>query len=235
MTAIDNGVALSGPSAGYGLPVVDPMPLFGPTPPSPDDAVRHKHAVAMTVGGTFVTIGATAIIGAGLAAQTTVWFGPLVAGGVLCVGIGLYPLVFVPVFGLPFPSPRSQPIWRGAWSKFPLSPQARNRRYERRLRLVDGRLKDLLAGDVMRAGFDSPRATQSLFEAVIEASDVRRYWIYNGMLGFGSSGNVTRVVGSSENDPDVVRRVQQFEALVAQARQWPEAKQRKELVARIKR
>jgi hypothetical protein len=101
--------------------------------------------------------------------------------------------------------------------------------------LVDGRLKDLLAGDVMRAAFDSPRATHALFEAVIEASDVRRYWIYNGMLGFGSSGNVTRVVGSSENDPDVVRRVQQFEALVAQARQWPEAKKRKELVARIKR
>jgi len=211
------------------------MSLYSPTPPNPDEGVRHKHAVAMTVGATFVTIGATAIIGAGLAAQTTVWFRPLVAGGILCVGFGLYPLALVPIFGLPFPAPRSQPIWRGAWSKVPFSPQARLSRSERRLQLVEKRLKDLLAGEVMRAGFDSPRATQSLFEAVVDPNDVRGYWIYSGMLGFGSSGNVTRVEGSSDNDPDVARRVQQFETLVAQARQWPEAKERNQLVTRIRR
>ncbi len=211
------------------------MPLYGPSRPNPEDAVRHKHAVAMAVGATFVTIGATAIIGAGLAVQTTAWFDPLVAGGILCIGVGLYPLVLVPVFGLPFPSPRSEPIWRGAWSKVPFSSQARNRRNERKLVSVEKRLKDLLAGDVMRAGFDSPRATQSLFEAVVDPAAVRGYWIYNGMLGFGSSGNVTQVIGSSESDPDVARRVQQFEALVAQGRQLPETREYKKLAARIKR
>lgn len=170
--------------------------------------------------------------------KSAVWFWPsLYVAGALALA-GLYLLVG-PYLGAPVPEPRSVPIWRGWWSRLPFSRQSRARRDEAGYQAADNRLYDRIRVEVARYGFDAPRAVQTVHEAVTSGATWQQYWVQPvgvrklHMLGFGASGNITDVQGSTLHAPDVVERIRQFQELVAAAREWPEAKERERLRAKL--
>ena len=137
------------------------------------------------------------------------------------------------LLGVPFPSPRSEPVWRGAWSALPFSVAGRERRKDAKRSALKERLLNLLAGEAMRSGLNAYRAAQSLYEAAIDPRP-RNYWVALSsggryMLGFDTSGNIAEVEGPDDDSPEVQGRIKLFEAIVARAQDWPELKELKRL------
>lgn len=180
-----------------------------------------------------VAIGLAAIaIGAAVTNQTADWARlALLVGGCLVL-LAIYS-VLAAYLALPFPSPRSEPIWRGAWWALPFSKHSRIRRAEVKRRAVKERLLNLLAGEAMRSGLSAQRAAQSLLEATVSPGP-RNYWVAlagggHYMLGFEASGNIVEVAGPGLDNPEVEARIDQFEAIVAAAQSWPELVELKRL------
>ncbi len=191
------------------------------------ESQQHKQNAAFVVAGIAVALAAIAI-GAALTNQTAPWARLAFGTGTLLVVVGLY-AVLAPFLALPFPSPRSDPIWRGAWSSLPISRQGRLRNKEAKRRELKERLLNLLAGEAIRAGLTAHRAAQSLMDATLSPGP-RNYWVAlvagsRYMLGFDTSGNIVEVDGPDFDSPEVDARIKLFEAIVAEARTWPEVTQ----------
>ncbi len=195
--------------------------------PDPAEETRHKQNVALVIGASLVGIGATAIISAALATQTTVWFRPLVIGGALVAALGIYPLFFVPLLGAPFPSPRQGFVLRPVWDLMPLSKAGRRRRAIARFQDADKRFRRRLEREARPGGFNASRSAQTLLEeAITPHGGSRAVWIYEGVIGYGPSGNIALTSATTEDATEVVEVIHRFEALAASARTWPEFAER---------
>ena len=204
---------------------------------------QHQN-VAVAVGAAAFTVGAPTgltLIGLAIADarnESSPWFRPLAYVSIVLVLVGLYLLVAVPYLGAPSPPIRSSPIWRSLWPRLPFSRQSRAWRAHARYRKADNKLYDRIRAEVERYGFTAHRAVQTVHEAATAPVDWRQYWVAPigtsklHMLGFGASGNVTDVEGSTIDAPDVVERIRQFDELKTAAREWPETKEREKLLAR---
>jgi|SRR5262252_1387729 len=208
-------------------------------------------ATGLAIGGTAVTLAM-----ASSSVESGVWFRPslFVAGGLVLVG--LY-LLIGPYLGMPVPEPRSVPIWHGAWSHLPFSRKSRARRAQSCYRKADDLLRTRIETEVERIGFTERTAPLSVLKGLTLPTRtyiVRRYarvpmgsdpWLnwqppprptkgtYTLMLE-DQDHWVTKVVGSTLADPDVVERIRQFEELVSAAREWPETKRREKLLDKYK-
>jgi MFS family permease len=203
---------------------------------------EHRQNIAIAIGAAALAAGLAlggTVVGFAIASsslQKAGWFRPsLYVAGALSL-VGLYLLVG-PYLGLPVPEPRSVPIWHGWWSHLPFSRQSRIRRAKARYQKADNKLYERIQAEVKLHTFDAPRLVQSVHEALTDPRDLRSYWVTSvgvrrlHMLGFGASGNVTDVTGSTVDAPDVAERIRQFEELVTAGREWPETKERQRLLA----
>ena len=193
--------------------------------PDPLGLQSDKQSLCLQIGAGAIAVAAIAV-GAWVADRGTWWsLSALIAGAVLVI-FGLYALLAVPLLGAPFPSARSEPVWRGPWSALPVSNQGRLRAREAKQRAIRERILNRLAGEAMRSGLSAPRAAQSLFGATLGPGP-RDYWIAplgggGYMLGFDASGNIVEVSGPGLDSPEVAARIPQFEAIIADAQSWPE-------------
>jgi hypothetical protein len=182
-----------------------------------------KQNAAFVVAGVAIALAAIPL-GAAVANQTASWTKIALIVGSCLVLIGLY-CVLSPFIPLPFPSPRTEPFWRGRWSSLAFSKQGRLRRREAQGRALQHRLLNLLAGEAMRSGLNAHRAGQSLLEATLSPGP-RRYWVAlagNGyMLGFDASGNIKEVGGPGLDSPEAEQGIRRFEDIVSAAQAWPE-------------
>ncbi len=201
---------------------------WGRQAPEHSEAQSEKRNLALQLGVGAIAIAAIAI-GAWVTDKIAWWSSPALILGACLVVVGVYGLVGVPLLGFPFPSGRSEPIWRGAWSGLPFSIQGRQRRREAQNRALRDRLLNLLAGEAMRSGLTARRAAQSPLEATLNPGP-RNYWVAlvgggQYMLGFDASGNIVEVDDPDLESPEVEARIKLFEAIVAEARTWPELRQ----------
>lgn len=190
-------------------------------PPNPADEAREKRNVAIAVGACFVASGVAAIIDAATV-QTTAWYLPLVAGGISLIVPGFYGMVFVPLLGAPFPAPGEGFILRPVWDRLPFSAAGRKRAAEGRYRRADDRLRDYLRKHAKSEGFDARRAVDTLLEETISPHlGSRAIWIYEGMIGYGPSGNIALTTATAEDAPEVQDLIRRFEDTAALARKSP--------------
>jgi hypothetical protein len=90
--------------------------------------VEHRHNVWTAVGAGVAALGAADAIALFVLDKSFPkehfsaqgWFGPTFGLGVVAVVLGLYALLS-PVLGVPMPSPRSEPVWRGLRFRWPLT------------------------------------------------------------------------------------------------------------------
>lgn len=195
--------------------------------PDSSEAQRNRQNAAFVVAGIAIALAAIGV-GAAVTSPNAVWARPAFWVGAGLLAIGFYS-VLAPFLALPFPSPRSEPIWRDAWSSLPVSRAGQLRIKEARRRDLRERLLNRLAGEAMRAGLTAHRAGQSLLDATLSPGP-RNYWVAlvagsRYMLGFDASGNIVEVDGPDFDSPEVQARILLFEAIVAEARTWPEVKQ----------
>ena len=207
--------------------------------------MEDRHNVALALGG--AALGAAMAVGGLLFTfweahpqdAAAWWFGRLEGAGVVLAVAGVYLMVAVPLLGAPFPGPRSKPIWCGTWSRMPFSSRSRARRAEARCRQADNGLRGRIEMEVDRAGFDAPWAARTAYEAIVDPLDFRTFWVQPigvrrlNQLGFGASGPLTDVEGSTLSDPDVTEAMRKFDELLAAASEWPEFKERSRLRAKL--
>jgi hypothetical protein len=87
----------------------------------------------------------------------------------------------------------------------------------------DDQLRHRIQGEADREHFDARRSVQTIYEDVVDPQPWRRdIWIHDGILGYGSSGNIAVVKATSIDDPEIVDIIQRFEALKRAAAAWPE-------------
>src|SRR5262249_12665109 len=68
---------------------------------------------------------------------------------------------------------------------------------------------------------------------VLEWRCKRDLWIHDGILGYGSSGNLAIVKATSVDDLEVVAIIKRFEALKTSAAAWPETQRWKAAGKRV--
>ncbi|MGH7764631.1 MAG: hypothetical protein ACREOM_09475 [Candidatus Dormibacteraceae bacterium] len=66
------------------------------------------------------------------------------------------------------------------------------------------------------------RQSNVVDEMIDPTSWNRPVWIHEGIIGYSTSGNIAKTTASSPDDPEIVKKVNQFKALAASARGWAE-------------
>ncbi len=205
--------------------------------------MEHRQIVSVTVGGAVFTGGTAALIGAVVVAITSpdqeraLWFGPLVYAGIAVAIIGAY-LLFAAWLGLWLPSPRDRFIGRTLWNRVYFSKASRTRRERENMRSADDQLRDRIRAEAETVGFRAFRAAQTLYEEIVDPPGwAPQFWVIpdgsGHMLGCRSSGNITLVECTAVEDDEAQMRIQQFNAIVAEAREWPEMRERLRLQTRL--
>lgn len=117
----------------------------------------------------------------------------------------------------------------------PFSREARYRRAAHRFVETDSRFRIHLRAELGRLGFNAQRAEHTVIEEILDPSSGRReVWVQQGIIGYGTSGNIAITAATDANAPEVVEVVRQFKELARAARQWPEFIERQEYERRLK-
>lgn len=118
------------------------------------------------------------------------------------------------------------------------SKASRIRRDRENMRRADDRLRERIRREVEAVGFAAFRAVQTLYEEIVDPPGWEpQFWVIpdgsRHMLGCRSSGNVTPVECATVVDDEAQARIRQFNAIVTDAREWPEMREWLRLQTRL--
>jgi hypothetical protein len=117
----------------------------------------------------------------------------------------------------------------------PFSREARYRRAAPRFVDADSRFRMHLRAELGRLGFNAPRAEHTAQEEILNPRPGKReVWVKQGVIGYGTNGNIALTAATDADAPEVVDVVRQFMELARAARQWPEFVQRQEFERMLK-
>src|SRR5712692_6817249 len=112
------------------------------------------------------------------------------------------------------PGPRDDSILRRLWTRMPFSREARYRRAAPRFVAADSRFRMHLRAELGRLGFNAQRAEHTALEEILNPRPGKReVWVNQGIIGYGTSGNIALTAATDADASEVVEVVRQFKEL----------------------
>jgi hypothetical protein len=126
-------------------------------------------------------------------------------------------------------------LLRPLWAKMPFSREGRYHRTAARFVAADAAFRMHLRAEIGRLGFNARRAEQTVVEEILDQRPSKReVWVNDGIIGYGTSGNIALTTATTADAPEVVEVVRQFKELAQAARRWPDFIERQECEKRLK-
>ena len=128
-----------------------------------------------------------------------------------------------------------QQIVRQLWTGMPFSREARYRRTAARFVAADAAFRVRLRAEMGRLGLNAKRAEQTVVEEILDPRPWdREVWVSQGIIGFGTRGNIALTTATAADAAEVIEVVRRFIELGEAARRWPEFKERQECERRLR-
>ena len=124
---------------------------------------------------------------------------------------------------------------RPLWTRMPFSREARYRRTAARFVVADAAFRIRLRAEIGRLRLNAQRAEQTVVEEILNPRPAKReVWVSQGVVGYGTTGNIAVTTATAADAPEVVEIVRQFMELAEAARRWPEFIERQECDRRLR-
>ncbi|MEO9008222.1 MAG: hypothetical protein ABI401_14035, partial [Candidatus Dormibacter sp.] len=125
---------------------------------------------------------------------------------------------------------------KSLWAEMPFSRHGRYRRASARFIAADAAFRLRLRAELARLRLDARRSELTELEEILDPVPWNRpVWIREGIIGYGTSGNIAKTIAESPDDPEVEEKVRRFRALAESARKWPEFIQRQLQASEVER
>jgi len=117
----------------------------------------------------------------------------------------------------------------------PFSREARHRRTAARFIAADAAFRVRLRAEIGRLNLNARRVEQTVVEEILNPRPWKReVWVNQGIIGYGTTGNIALTTATAADAPEVVEVVRQFVELAEAARQWPEFVERQKCERKLK-
>src|SRR5712692_2967417 len=126
-------------------------------------------------------------------------------------------------------------LLRPLWTNMPFSRNARYRRTAARFVAADAEFRVHLRAEIGRLGFNARRAEQTVLEEMLDQGPTKREpWVNEGIIGYGTRGEIAVTTATNADAPEVVEVMRRFKELAVAARRWPDFIERQQCERRLK-